>query len=112
MTHVLLPQAVTAMLPALVSQLVVILKDTALGGALLGFAELLSMNRQIAANYSNTIATMFVIALIYIVVNFALTTLASRLEKRLRGSKKGTGTVLGAEEVDDPVPGANTAAGA
>ncbi|MGW6984278.1 amino acid ABC transporter permease [Streptomyces sp. NPDC054932] len=112
MTHVLLPQAVTAMLPALVSQLVVILKDTALGGALLGFAELLSMNRQIAANYSNTIATMFVIALIYIVVNFALTTLASRLEKRLRGSKKGTGAVLGAEEIDDPVPGANTAAGA
>ncbi|MCX5581818.1 amino acid ABC transporter permease [Streptomyces erythrochromogenes] len=112
MTHVLLPQAVTAMLPALVSQLVVILKDTALGGALLGFAELLSMNRQIAANYSNTIATMFVIALIYIVVNFALTTLASWLEKRLRASKKSTGAVLGAEEVDDPVPGANTAAGA
>ncbi|MFJ3975396.1 amino acid ABC transporter permease [Streptomyces sp. NPDC090021] len=112
MTHVLLPQAVTAMLPALVSQLVVILKDTALGGALLGFAELLSMNRQIAANYSNTIATMFVIALIYIAVNFALTTLASWLEKRLRGSKKSTGAVLGAEEVDDPVPGANTAAGA
>ncbi|KOU32185.1 amino acid ABC transporter permease [Streptomyces sp. WM6373] len=112
MTHVLLPQAVTAMLPALVSQLVVILKDTALGGALLGFAELLSMNRQIAANYSNTIATMFVIALIYIAVNFALTVLASWLEKRLRGSKKSTGTVLGAEEIDDPVPGANTAAGA
>ncbi|MFD5623495.1 amino acid ABC transporter permease [Streptomyces yangpuensis] len=112
MTHVLLPQAVTAMLPALVSQLVVILKDTALGGALLGFAELLSMNRQISANYSNTIATMFVIALIYIAVNFALTTLASWLEKRLRGSKKSTGAVLGAEEVDDPVPGANTAAGA
>ncbi|MFE0579549.1 MULTISPECIES: amino acid ABC transporter permease [unclassified Streptomyces] len=112
MTHVLLPQAVTAMLPALVSQLVVILKDTALGGALLGFAELLSMNRQIAANYSNTIPTMLVIALIYIVVNFTLTTLASWLEKRLRGSKKSTGAVLGAEEVDDPVPGANTAAGA
>ncbi|MFF8261882.1 amino acid ABC transporter permease [Streptomyces virginiae] len=112
MTHVLLPQAVTAMLPALVSQLVVILKDTALGGALLGFAELLSTNRQIAANYSNTIATMFVIALIYIVVNFALTSLASQLEGRLRKSKKSTGAVLGAEEIDDPVPGANTAAGA
>ncbi|CAM5605444.1 amino acid ABC transporter permease [Streptomyces avidinii] len=112
MAYVLIPQAVTAMLPALVSQLVVILKDTALGGALLGFAELLSMNRQISANYSNTIATLFVIALIYIVVNFALTSLASQLEGRLRKSKKGTGAVLGAEEIDDPVPGANTAAGA
>ncbi|MBT2481345.1 amino acid ABC transporter permease [Streptomyces sp. ISL-94] len=94
MTYVLVPQAVTAMLPALVSQLVVILKDTALGGAVLGFADLMSMNRQISANYSNTIATMVVIALLYVAVNFALTTLASWLEKRLRQSKKGTGAVV------------------
>ncbi|MGW4690445.1 amino acid ABC transporter permease [Streptomyces sp. NPDC004244] len=94
MTYVLVPQAVTAMLPALVSQLVVILKDTALGGAALGFADLMSMNRQISANYSNTIATMVVIALIYIAVNFTLTALASFLEKRLRTSKKGTGAVV------------------
>ncbi|MFE5627620.1 amino acid ABC transporter permease [Streptomyces virginiae] len=94
MLYILIPQAVTAMLPALVSQLVVILKDTALGGAVLGFADLMSMNRQISANYSNTIATMVVIAVIYIAVNFALTTLASFLEKRLRQSKKGTGAVV------------------
>ncbi|MER8094881.1 amino acid ABC transporter permease [Streptomyces goshikiensis] len=94
MTYVLLPQAVTAMLPALVSQLVVILKDTAIGGALLGFGELLSMNRQISANYSNTIPTLIVIALIYIAVNFALTTFASWLERTLRGSKKSTGAVV------------------
>ncbi|MBT1183821.1 amino acid ABC transporter permease [Streptomyces sp. CJ_13] len=94
MTYVLLPQAVTAMLPALVSQLVVILKDTAIGGALLGFGELLSMNRQISANYSNTIPTLIVIALIYIAVNFALTTFASWLERTLRSSKKGTGAVV------------------
>ncbi|MEV6581511.1 amino acid ABC transporter permease [Streptomyces sp. NPDC051582] len=102
MTHVLVPQAVTAMLPALVSQLVVILKDTALGGAALGFADLMSMNRQISANYSNTIATMVVIALIYIAVNFALTTFASWIEGRLRKSKKGTGAVVAGDvaEVD------------
>ncbi|MFF3859387.1 amino acid ABC transporter permease [Streptomyces sp. NPDC002209] len=102
MTNVLVPQAVTAMLPALVSQLVVILKDTALGGAVLGFADLMSMNRQISANYSNTIATMVVIALIYIAVNFALTTFASWIEGRLRKSKKGTGAVVAGDvaEVD------------
>ncbi|WP_030301535.1 amino acid ABC transporter permease [Streptomyces katrae] len=102
MTNVLVPQAVTAMLPALVSQLVVILKDTALGGAALGFADLMSMNRQISANYSNTIATMVVIALIYIAVNFMLTTFASWIEGRLRKSKKGTGAVVAGDvaEVD------------
>ncbi|MFE2552726.1 amino acid ABC transporter permease [Streptomyces sp. NPDC059355] len=102
MTYVLVPQAVTAMLPALVSQLVVILKDTALGGAALGFADLMSMNRQISANYSNTIATMVVIALIYIAVNFTLTTFASWLEGRMRKSRKGTGAVVAGDvaEVD------------
>ncbi|PVE04235.1 amino acid ABC transporter permease [Streptomyces scopuliridis] len=95
MAYVLLPQAVTAMLPALVSQLVVIVKDTALGGAILGLSELLSQNRTITANYgANTIATLVVIALIYIVLNFILTTFASWLEQRLRRGKKSTGAVL------------------
>ncbi|WP_327382936.1 MULTISPECIES: amino acid ABC transporter permease [unclassified Streptomyces] len=108
MFHVLIPQAVTAMLPALVSQLVVILKDTAIGGALLGFAELLSTNRQISANYSNTIPTLVVIALIYIVVNFGLTSFASLLEGRLRKSKKSTGAVVGVNDVNDMATGANS----
>lgn len=90
MTYVLIPQAVTAMLPALVSQLVVILKDTAIGGAVLGLAELLSTYRQISANFSNTIPTLIVIAAIYIAVNFALTSFASWLEGRLRKSKRTT----------------------
>ncbi|MFC8293996.1 amino acid ABC transporter permease [Streptomyces sp. NPDC057242] len=92
MLYVLLPQAVTVMLPALVSQLVVIVKDTALGGALLGFPELLSQNRQITANYgANTIATFTIIALIFIALNFALTTLAGWLERRLRQGRKTAG---------------------
>lgn len=109
MTYVLLPQAVTAMLPALVSQLVVILKDTAIGGAVLGFAELLSTYRQISANYSNTIPTLVVIAAIYIAVNFVLTTFASQLERRLRKSKRSTGAVVPASQFD---AGENTAGGA
>ncbi|MEU9417584.1 amino acid ABC transporter permease [Streptomyces sp. NPDC051000] len=108
MVHVLIPQAVTAMLPALVSQLVVILKDTALGGTVLGLGELMSMSRQISANYSNTIATFVVIALVYVAVNFALTSFASWLEGRQRKSKRGTGAVVGVAEVDDLATGANS----
>ncbi|WP_282696067.1 amino acid ABC transporter permease [Streptomyces sp. CC208A] len=106
MLYVLLPQAVTVMLPALVSQLVVIVKDTALGGAMLGFGELLSQNRQITANYgANTIATFTVIALIYIVLNAVITHLAGRLEKRLRQGRKGAA-------VKDVAPVTNVEAGA
>ncbi|MDG9703434.1 amino acid ABC transporter permease [Streptomyces sp. DH37] len=108
MLYVLLPQAVTAMLPALVSQLVVIVKDTALGGAVLGYSELLSQVRVITANYgANTIAAFTVVALIFILLNFLLTSFASWLEGRLRRGKRTTGAVLhgGADtemEFDEP----------
>lgn len=101
MTFVLLPQAVTAMLPALVSQLVVIVKDTALGGALLGFTELLYQHRAITANYgANTIATLTVISLLFILLNFLLTSFASWLESRIRRGKKSTGAVVNREELE------------
>ncbi|GAB2720477.1 amino acid ABC transporter permease [Streptomyces bullii] len=101
MTNILLPQAVTAMLPAIVSQLVVIVKDTALGGVMLGFTELLSTRATLAANYANVIPSFIVVAVIYIILNFILTSFASWLEARLRRSKRSTGAVVGAEEVDD-----------
>lgn len=101
MRYVLLPQSVTAMLPAIVSQLVVIVKDTALGGALLGFSELLASVRPMSANYgANTIASFTVVAVIFVVLNFALTSFASWLEGRLRRGKRSTGAVVGADAVD------------
>ncbi|MGY0019161.1 amino acid ABC transporter permease [Streptomyces sp. cg35] len=100
MRAILLPQSVTAMLPAIVSQLVVIVKDTALGGALLTFPELLASVRPMSAAYgANTIACFTIVALIFIAINFALTTFASWLEGRLRRRKKSTGAVLPAAAV-------------
>jgi glutamate transport system permease protein len=101
MTSILLPQAVTAMLPAIVSQLVVIVKDTALGGVMLGFTELLNTRSTLAANYANVIPSFIVVAVIYIILNFILTSFASWLEARLRRSKRSTGAVVGAGEVDE-----------
>ena len=105
MRYVLLPQSVTAMLPAIVSQIVVIVKDTALGGAVLTYSELLASARPMSANYgANTIACFTVIALIYIAVNFTLTSFASWLEGRLRRGKKSTGTVVGPGIVEEAAP--------
>ncbi|MFK0158028.1 amino acid ABC transporter permease [Streptomyces sp. NPDC090499] len=101
MTGILLPQAVTVMLPAIVSQLVVIVKDTALGGVMLQFTELLTARGTLAANYANVIPSFVVVGVVFILLNLALTTFASWLEKRLRRSKRGTGAVLGAEDVSD-----------
>lgn len=79
---ILLPQAVTAMLPSLVSQLVVILKDTALGYNIT-YLELLYSGNTAASNYGNLIPLLFVIALIFIAINYSLTKLAEWIERRL-----------------------------
>ncbi|MDU0256686.1 amino acid ABC transporter permease [Streptomyces sp. PU10] len=101
MRLILLPQAVTAMLPAIVSQLVVILKDTALGGAILTFPELLASANTMSGYYgANVIASYTVVAVIYIALNFALTSFAGWLERRLRRAKKSTGAVLHADDVE------------
>ena len=80
---VLLPQAVTAMMPAIVSQLVVLLKDTALG-YIIGYQDLLSYGFQILpANYFGTrVSSAIVIAAIYIGLNMTLSALAGWLEQR------------------------------
>jgi glutamate transport system permease protein len=115
MGSVLLPQAVTAMLPAIVSQLVVIVKDTALGGVMLGFTELLNSRKTLSAFYANLIPSFLVVAAIFVLLNFMLTTLAGWLEGRIRRGKKTTGAVVGAERIDalgtGGAPGATTVVG-
>lgn len=97
MSSILLPQAVTVMLPAIVGQLVVIVKDTALGGVMIGYQELLTARSTLAANYANVVPSFIVVAVIFIVVNFAITRFAAWLEARLRRGKKSTGAVLPAD---------------
>jgi len=102
MRFILLPQAVTAMLPAIVSQLVVIVKDTAIGGAVLTFPDLMAAVSPMSAYYgANVIASFTIVAVIYILMNFALTTFAGWLEQRLRRGKRSTGAVVTADAVDE-----------
>lgn len=106
MTNVLLPQSVTLMLPAIVSQLVVIVKDTALGGALLNFSELIAQARPAQSFYgANVIATLVVIAAIFILINSLLTGFASWLEQWLRRRTKSSGAIVSTELVEEQAPG-------
>jgi glutamate transport system permease protein len=88
MGSIQLPQAITSMLPVLVSQMVVVLKDTAIGYQIT-FIEMVRQGQSIGSNYSNYIPALIVIAALMIGLNFALSSLATRLEARLRRSKKG-----------------------
>jgi glutamate transport system permease protein len=101
MLRILLPQAVAAMLPAIVSQLVVVLKDTALGGQLVGYIDLMRQATTLSANFSNAVATYVVIGLIYVAVNFLLSALAGQLERWLRRRQTGRGRAV----IAVPLPG-------
>lgn len=85
---VLLPQAITLMLPSIVSQLVVVLKDSALGFLIL-YPELIRSGQTLASSKGNLIPTFIVIAAIFIVINYLLTLLARYLERRLQASRRG-----------------------
>lgn len=82
------PQALVAMLPSLLSQFVVILKDSALG-YLIGFYELLQYSRQLGSGQGNILQTLVVAAVVFIVINFLLTWLATLLSKRLSSKTAG-----------------------
>ena len=105
MRLILLPQAITAMLPVLVSQLVVVLKDTAIGYQIT-FVEMVRQGTNIGSAYANILPALIVIAVLMISVNMALSSLATRIEQRLRRSSRGPAP-LEAEAVEqEGAPGA------
>ena len=102
MTTVLLPQAVKIMLPAIISQMVVALKDTSLGYYILA-PGLTAVAKPIYLEFSNQVPTAIVITGIYVAVNLVLTWVATLVQKRLVGEKK---------VLDVPMVGAPTGPGA
>jgi len=82
MRLVLLPQAIRVMLPALISQLVVILKDTSLAAVLALYTELLRQGNLIALNLHNPIQILSVVAAIFILINYSLSRLATWVDQR------------------------------
>jgi len=83
MLLVIVPQAARRMVPAIVSQLITLLKDTSLGAAI-AFEELLRRAQINGEFFQNRLQSLVVVAVVYIVVNFALSRLARRLEVRQR----------------------------
>jgi glutamate transport system permease protein len=81
MRLILVPQAVRTMLPAIVAQCVVALKDTALG-FIIAYPELLRTGQLIYNGFFNIIPTAVVVAAIYVAMNLLLSRLAIWLERR------------------------------
>ncbi|ACP33091.1 amino acid ABC transporter permease [Corynebacterium aurimucosum] len=86
MRTILLPQAVAAMLPALIAQMVIALKDSALGYQI-GYVEVVRSGIQSASYNKNYLASLIVVAIIMILINWGLGLLAERIEAQLRAGR-------------------------
>jgi glutamate transport system permease protein len=97
MTLVLFPQAVRRMLPVLIAQLVVLLKDSSLG-FIVGYFELLRQARSLVEFFNfrfgdrYTFQLYVAAAVVYIVVNVLLSLLARYVERRTRRDSKTAAT--------------------
>ncbi len=100
MGYVILPQALRRMIPAIVSQLVTLLKDTSLA-YFVQYTELLR-RAQLTGNFGrNLLQVSIAVALVYIAVNFCIGRVARHLEVRQR-RRLGAGAIAstaGAEEL-------------
>jgi glutamate transport system permease protein len=91
MRLVIMPQAVRLVIPSLVTQLVALLKDSTLG-YVVSYPELMKQANNLAGNTKLLLQAFVVVSLIYIVINLALTRLATALEARIRqrpGARRG-----------------------
>ncbi len=113
---ILLPQAIRAMMPVIIAQLVVTLKDTALGfiityPELLYTAKLLGSNPQYG---SPLIPSAMIAGTIYVALCLALSYLAYLVQKRVRRSPRATGVtradVTAHDVTDTQLIGAQSAA--
>ncbi|MFK3980375.1 amino acid ABC transporter permease [Micromonospora sp. NPDC050397] len=104
---ILLPQAFRIMLPALISQLVVVFKDTSLG-FIIGYEEVLRVSSFVIQNLENPIQVYAVVGTIYILVNYLLSKVAEYTQRRMARGRRTRG--LGAAKVAPPAAVAGTAA--
>lgn len=86
MRKVILPQAIRTMIPSIINQFIITLKDTSILSAI-GFPELTNTGKTVASNTMALIQTWAVIALFYLVVITLLSKLAKYMERRI---KRGT----------------------
>jgi glutamate transport system permease protein len=86
MRLVMLPQGVKIMLPAIISQMVVALKDTSLGYYIVA-PGLTFVGKQIYTEFGNQVQTVIVVAALYISVNLVLTWIATWVQRRLVGER-------------------------
>ncbi len=87
MFRVVLPQAIKNMIPSIVNQFIITLKDTSIL-SVIGFPELVNKAQNVIAITFKSFEMWGIVAVMYLVVILALQQVANALERRLRCDSK------------------------
>ena len=81
-TKIVLPQAIRFVIPSLISQLVVVVKDTALA-YVVTFPDLMQNAQVLRTNYDALVSTYLVVAVIYILINYLINKASVYVSRRM-----------------------------
>lgn len=87
MYRVVLPQAIKTMIPSIINQFIITLKDTSIL-SVIGFPELVNSAKNVVANTFMSFQTWAIVAIMYLIVITLLSKLAKVLERRLNRDKQ------------------------
>ncbi|MDD2959693.1 MAG: amino acid ABC transporter permease [Lachnospiraceae bacterium] len=81
MRLVVLPQAIRTMIPSIINQFIITLKDTSIL-SVIGFPELTNMGKTISGNTFKSLQTWAIVGIMYMIVIVTLSKVAKRIERR------------------------------
>ena len=87
MRKVVLPQAIPTMIPSIINQFIITLKDTSIL-SIIGFPELVNTAKNVVANTFNAFAVWGIVAVMYLIVITILSRVAKLLERRLNRGRE------------------------
>ena len=82
MALIVIPQAVRTMIPSIINQFIISLKDTSIL-SVIGLAELTNVGRTIMGNTLRSLETWAVVGIMYLIVITILSKIAKRVERRV-----------------------------
>jgi His/Glu/Gln/Arg/opine family amino acid ABC transporter permease subunit len=86
MRKVVLPQAIRTMIPSIINQFIITLKDTSIL-SVIGFPELVNTAKNVVANTFMSFQTWGVVAIMYLIIILALSRVAKIVEKKMNKSR-------------------------
>ncbi len=83
MRLIVIPQAIRTMIPSIINQFIITLKDTSIL-SVIGFPELVNTGKNVAGNTFLNLQVWAIVGVMYMVVIITLSKIAKRVERRLK----------------------------